>query len=143
MSSTTYRLHSAAALSDSGLFVVTQGVRRAARLLSGFVLVGLLAAAVTLVIMAISAHSTPQTSVWPWFGAWAVAVVGLIIASRVKGSLTRGILTLLVEWRARRIQANTERAIALAVRDDPRMRQELQILRDHMQWRDVRVTYHN
>lgn len=134
MTSTTYRLHHAAALGGSGLFVVTQGIRRTSRLLSGLVLVGLLAAVITAVIMAVSAYATPQTSIWPWFGAWAVAVAGLIVASRMKGRLTYGILTLLVEARARWLQSRTERAIALAARNDPRMLRELQIMQDRAEW---------
>lgn len=112
----------------------TQGLRYAARLVSNTSAIAALMATVTLTILAVSAYAKAQASVWPWFIAWAVAVVSLLVVARFKDQLGHLVLRGLARWHEHRLAVRTEREIADAVRRDPRMREELQAILDPAEW---------
>lgn len=106
----------------------TQGVRNAARLVSNTSAVVALMATVTLTILAVSAYAKAQGAVWPWFAVWAVAVISLIAVSGLREQFAHHVLRGLVHLHERRVAARNERVIAEAIRRDPRLRLELQII---------------
>lgn len=82
------------------------------------------------------AHRTGVDNEWAtWASLWFVAFVALMGGARVAARLGRQALRLGAAWRAYRNAVRTESELRAAAQGDPRVLQELRVMRDRAEWR--------